>query len=140
MVGLGCGARSYTQDLHYSREYAVSSRATEGILSDFMRREKDDFRSIDFGIRLDGDEQRRRHLILSLLPTEGMNRESYFARFQTDALHDFPQLAELEAHDLAQITPVAIRLTLRGLEWSDAIGPWLYSPRVRALSEEYAWR
>jgi oxygen-independent coproporphyrinogen III oxidase len=140
MIGLGCGARSYTQQLHYSREYAVSSRATEGILWDFIRREKDDFRRIDFGIRLDDDEQRRRHLILSLLPAEGMNRASYFARFQTDALSDFPQLAEFEAYDFAEITPEVIRLTPRGLEWSDAIGPWLYSPRVRTLSEEYAWR
>ena len=30
MVGLGCGARSYTRDLHYSYEYAVNSNAVLG--------------------------------------------------------------------------------------------------------------
>src|SRR5204863_8515685 len=32
MIGLGCGARSYTRSLHYSCEYAVASRAVAGIL------------------------------------------------------------------------------------------------------------
>lgn len=140
MVGLGCGARSYTRELHYSREYAVTSRATQGILADFIGRPRDDFRRIDYGIRLHGEEQRRRHLILSLLPAEGMSRAVYASRFGSDVLADFPQLEELETRELAEITPAAIQLTPRGLEWSDAIGPWLYSPRVRGLSEEYAWR
>ena len=32
MVGLGCGARSYTRSLHYSNEYAVNAGTTLNVL------------------------------------------------------------------------------------------------------------
>ncbi|GAB3857675.1 hypothetical protein GCM10027610_094340 [Dactylosporangium cerinum] len=38
MVGLGCGARSYTSALHYSFDYAVSVRQVRGILDDYLAR------------------------------------------------------------------------------------------------------
>ena len=37
MVGLGCGARSYTAGLHYSFEYAVGASLTRGIIDDYAR-------------------------------------------------------------------------------------------------------
>ena len=45
MVGLGCGARSYTRGLHYSREYAVGAAAIRGILADYCARSA--FRTVD---------------------------------------------------------------------------------------------
>ena len=41
---------------------------------------------------------------------------------------------------LATIDNASVQLTPAGIERSDAIGPWLYSPAVRRLSEDYAWR
>jgi oxygen-independent coproporphyrinogen-3 oxidase len=140
MIGLGCGARSYTRSLHYSREYAVGSRAIGGILADYLRREATDFATCDYGIRLDEDEQRRKQVIVSLLQAEGLDLAAYRRRFGTGALDDLPLLAALGPAALATIDDEQIRLTPAGLERSDAIGPWLYSPAVRRRMEEYAWR
>lgn len=140
MVGLGCGARSYTRSLHYSREYAVGSRAIAGILADYLRRDSADFGTCDYGIRLDADEQRRRHVILSLLQASGLDLAAYRRRFGSDVLLDLPQLESLGSAALATIDDERIRLTPAGLERSDAIGPWLYSPAIRERTEEFAWR
>ncbi len=140
MIGLGCGARSYTRRLHYSREYAVGTQAIGGILADYIRRSVREFSVADFGMRLDDDEQRRRLVILSLLQVQGLSREHYRRRFERDVLDDLPQLLALADRDLAMIDDESIRLTAAGLERSDAIGPWLYSHDVRRRMEEYAWR
>jgi oxygen-independent coproporphyrinogen-3 oxidase len=140
MLGLGCGARSYTRSLHYSREYAVGTRAIAGILADYLACSYADFGQAYYGIVLDHDERRRRVLILSLLQCEGLPRAFYRQRFATDVLADFPELALLEEAGLAEIDADCVRLTAAGIERSDAVGPWLYSPAVRAKMEAYAWR
>jgi oxygen-independent coproporphyrinogen-3 oxidase len=126
--------------LHYASEYAVGTRAVAGILADYLRRTAADFRFADYGITLGDDDERRRLVILSLLQADGLDRFHYTRRFRTDALDDLPQLAELAERELATIDSAHIRLTPEGLAWSDAIGPWLYSSRVRQRMEEYAWR
>ena len=133
MVGLGCGARSYTSGLHYSFEYAVEARHVRAIIDDYIAR--DDFDVANVGFVLDDDERKRRHLIQSLLRAEGMSRSLYASRFGTDVLDDFP-LADAFAPWLT-ITDETVTLTPEGLARSDAIGPALFSPRVRALMESY---
>lgn len=140
MIGLGCGARSYTRELHYSREYAVKSGAVEGILTDYMQRSEADFARVEYGFWLNSAEQRRRLVILSLLQSAGLDLAHYRHRFDADVLEDFPQLLELLPLGLATLANDRLQLTERGLEWSDAIGPWLYSPEVNGMMEEYAWR
>jgi oxygen-independent coproporphyrinogen-3 oxidase len=140
MLGLGCGARSYTRSLHYACEYAVGTRAIAGILADYLRRSPAQFAACDYGIRLDEDEQRRRLVIVSLLQAAGLELDHYRRRFGGDALHDLPQLALLADCGLATIDDGRIMLTETGLERSDAIGPWLYSAAVRRRMEDYAWR
>lgn len=61
MVGLGCGARSYTRDLHYSFDYAVSVRGVRAVLDDYLARAPNDFAFAEVGFRLDESEQRRRY-------------------------------------------------------------------------------
>jgi hypothetical protein len=39
MVGLGCGARSYTRNVHYASRYGVSRKATESIIADYVAAE-----------------------------------------------------------------------------------------------------
>lgn len=140
MVGLGCGARSYTRSLHYSREYAVKSAHVAGILADYIGKTDADFAQVDYGIRLTSQEQRRRVLIMSLLQAEGLDYAEYVERFGTDVRDDFPQLHELASHHLAILAGNRLQLTPAGLERSDAIGPWLYSATVVQQMEQYAWR
>ncbi len=140
MVGLGCGARSYTGSLHYSSEYAVGAQGVREILASYVRRAGADFDVAAHGIQLGEDERRRRHALQSLLQVEGLQRAEYAAQFGADVLAHLPQLRELTEVGLAVLDGTTLRLTDAGLELSDAIGPWLYSDAVRALSDGYAWR
>lgn len=137
MVGLGCGARSYTRALHYSTQYAVNSHRIGEILERFSARSAESFDHADHGFHLDSEDQRRRYVLLGLLEHEGLDVNGYRARFASDPLADFPELVALREHWLMELAPPHLRLTERGLERSDAIGPWLYSQKVRRLMESY---
>jgi oxygen-independent coproporphyrinogen-3 oxidase len=140
MVGLGCGARSYTRGLHYSREYAVGASSIRAILADYLARPDEALATADYGFRLGPEDQRRRYVLQSLLQATGLDLNGYRARFGADAGEDIPELNELEPHSLARRTPDRLGLTDEGLERSDAIGPWLYSSRVKELMQDYEWR
>ncbi|MGW6502633.1 STM4012 family radical SAM protein [Nonomuraea angiospora] len=133
MVGLGCGARSYTSELHYSFEYAVGARHVRSIIDDYVRQDEFDVANVGFSLSL--EERKRRHLIQSLLQGDGLSRRLYAERFGGDVLADFA-LDEFGEWLLAD--PATVRLTAEGLAYSDAIGPALFSPEVRRLMEEYA--
>ncbi|MFD4664517.1 STM4012 family radical SAM protein [Streptomyces halstedii] len=138
MIGLGCGARSYTSSLHYSFDYAVEMREIRGIIDDFTA--TGDFSRAEVGRYVTGDEARRRHLLQSLLQAEGMDRAGYRERFGTDPHADFP--AELERFAArgwldGSAAPGGLRLSPEGLAHSDALGPELFSPAVRAAMSAY---
>jgi oxygen-independent coproporphyrinogen-3 oxidase len=138
MVGLGCGARSYTRTLHYSSEWAVGARGVRDIIDRWVQRTDEEFAVADYGFMLDDDEQRRRWLILSLLSDDGLDLASYRARFGGDAAEHFPELSELEPHGLAKRSGTTLALTAEGLGRADALGPWLFSEPVRKRMAEYA--
>jgi oxygen-independent coproporphyrinogen-3 oxidase len=140
MVGLGCGARSYTQALHYSHEFAVSRKGVAGILSEYLQREPTEFDAARHGFRLSSEEQRRRYVVLSLFQRDGLSRTEYRHRFQADVLDEIPAIAELEPAGLAEVRDDRIVLTNSGLERSDALGPWLFSQHVRRLMEDWECR
>ncbi|MEU5882184.1 STM4012 family radical SAM protein [Spirillospora sp. NPDC047279] len=139
MIGLGCGARSYTSSLHYSFEYAVGASQVRGIIDDYVRER--DFGTARVGFTLDDGERRRRHLLQSLLQAEGLDRAAYRARFGADAAADFA--ADLRAfgeRGWLDRDDDVIRLTPDGLAHSDAVGPALFSGGVRALMAAYEAR
>ena len=136
MIGLGCGARSYTSSLHYSFDYAVSAHEVRGIIDDYVATE--DFAHAEVGIQLDEDEQRRRHFLQSLLQANGVDEAAYIERFRTSAWDDFAtEIGRLRA---AGFIEDSLRLTPEGLAWSDGIGPLLFSDRVRAAMRAYELR
>jgi oxygen-independent coproporphyrinogen-3 oxidase len=140
MVGLGCGARSYTTGLHYSGEYAVGSTAVRAILVTYATRPAESFESAAYGIHMSGEEQRRRYAIKSLLEAGGLPFDGYRRRFGADVTDDLPQLHELVEYGLACADDGHLCLTDAGVERSDVIGPWLYSARVRELMGGYRLR
>ncbi|MFG1665247.1 STM4012 family radical SAM protein [Streptomyces sp. Y7] len=137
MIGLGCGARSYTSDLHYSFDYAVGMHEIRGIIDDYVA--TTDFARAEVGYRMDPHEARRRHLLQSLLQAEGLPVDDYRARFGTTPLDDFgAELHRLADRGwLAEPTSAHLRLTPEGLAHSDAVGPDLFSPAVRAAMAAY---
>jgi oxygen-independent coproporphyrinogen-3 oxidase len=140
MIGLGCGARSYTRALHYASEWAVGAHAVRDIIDRWIARSDAELAVADYGIHLDTDEQRRRWLILSLLSDEGVDRVAFRARFGIDVDAAFPELAELELRGwtMHHADRNGFALTEEGLARADAIGPWLASPSVRARMTEFA--
>lgn len=137
MVGLGCGARSYTTGLHYSFDYAVGVPAVRGIIDDYLRCSAGDFDHAAVGYRLDGTEQRRRWLLKSLLRADGLDERGYAERFGTPPAAELPHLLDLVAAGYAVRRDGVLRLTPSGLERSDAIGPWLVSEEVRSAMQAY---
>ena len=136
MIGLGCGARSYTSSLHYSFDYAVSAHEVRGIIDDYVATE--DFEHAEVGFHLDADEQRRRHFLQSLLQAEGLDEAAYVERFGTSPRDDFSaQIAQLAADGFLADES---RLTPEGLAWSDGIGPMLFSGPVHAAMRAYELR
>lgn len=139
MIGLGCGARSYTSRLHYSFDYAVEMREVRAIIDGYTSAE--DFSHAEVGRFTDGDEARRRHLLQSVLQAEGLRLSEYRERFATSPDEDFrEELALFE--DRGWLDPDApaaglLRLSPEGLAHSDALGPDLFSPAVRAAMASY---
>ena len=132
MVGLGVGARSYTREFHYSSDYAVGRKGVREIIHDYHEQPTEQFGYAHYGVYLNGEEQRRRYVIKSLLEGAYLDFGAYRQFFGSEALADLPQLEEL--YDLGLVLPQNDRLQLNaeGLALSDVIGPWLYSEAVQA--------
>lgn len=140
MVGLGCGARSYTSALHYSFDYAVDMHRIRGIVDDYTARGTEDFRHADFGWWTDAEEARRRHLLQSLLQAGGMPVVDYTARFGTSPTDDFAtELGRFADRGWLDDSagPGLLRLSPEGLAHSDALGPELFSAAVRERMAAY---
>ncbi|WP_418961544.1 STM4012 family radical SAM protein [Streptomyces tritici] len=138
MIGLGCGARSYTSRLHYSFDYAVGMGEIRTIIDAYTATE--DFSRAEVGRRVDKSEARRRHLLQSLLQAEGLRLEEYTERFGSSPFADFPaELARFEDRGwLDGDAPAGrLRLSAQGLAYSDGLGPELFSPAVRAAMAAY---
>ncbi|MFF8946833.1 STM4012 family radical SAM protein [Streptomyces sp. NPDC014864] len=139
MIGLGCGARSYTSALHYSFDYAVGMGEIRAIVDDYTA--TGDFGRAVHGRHVDGDEARRRHLLQSVLQARGMPVAGYRDRFGNGPWDDFPgELAAFAARGWLEDDGAGdlLRLTPEGLAHSDALGPALFSPAVRAAMAAYA--
>ncbi|MDQ0063804.1 STM4012 family radical SAM protein [Paenibacillus harenae] len=138
MVGLGCGARSYTRGVHYSSRYGVSRKATESIIADYVAAA--DYSFADYGFVLDQAEQKRRFILKALLHAEGLALYDFSERFGSSVLDDHPELQMLLRTGLATLESGLLRLTDEGMAYSDAIGDWFISSEVRHLMESYVLR
>jgi len=125
-VGLGAGARSYTGTLHYADRYGVGAAAVREIIGEYLARSDEEFDRATWGVRLDGGGQRRRHVLKTLLRTDGLSRAEYRARFGGDVLDDLPELAAMIGEGLIAGSDTLVP-TERGLERSDVLGPRLVS-------------
>jgi oxygen-independent coproporphyrinogen-3 oxidase len=132
MVGVGCGARSYTRALHYSDTYGVERARVSQILQQYIEAPVASLGKAHHGFVLDPDEQRRRHVIQSLLTWPGLDEATYMARFGTRPLDDLPQLSEILEEGLGRLEQGVLALTPEGMAHADVIGPWLTSPAVLA--------
>ena len=137
MVGLGAGARSYTQRFHYSTDYAVNRAAIAGIIEAYIACE--DFSKVQNGIELSLTEQMRRYVIKSVLNLEGLDLTQFARRFGCDAMDIFPELAVLIHAGFVSQASGRLIPTSAGFENADAIGPFLVSDQVKDTMRAYQW-
>lgn len=140
MIGLGAGARSYTQSLHYSSHYAVGKPQIKQIIQDYNNTSSDGFAQTGYGIEIDRIDQKHRYVLLSLLQVGGFPLSDYKYRYDSDLLEDIPQLRLLEKHQLATIDHNTISLNETGIAYSDLIGSWLFTDTIRQLMQGWEWR
>lgn len=129
MVGLGSGARSYTQNLHYSTEYAVKRNNIKDIIIDYCQ--QNDFSKVNYGIFLNNAEQKRRYVIKSLLKMPGLAIKTYQKYFNSELFTDFAELTILLEEKLIFLQQDYLVLTEKGLAFSDVIGHFLISETIK---------
>jgi oxygen-independent coproporphyrinogen III oxidase len=140
MVGLGCGARSYTRHYHYATDYAVGRKEVLQILYHYMEQQEEAFGKLVYGIQLNEDDQRRRYILKSLLHATGLSLRDYQHYFGTDALQDYPLLSYFLVQGWIAFNTDILHLTESGFEYSDALGPMFYSEHVNLRMQEFALR
>lgn len=140
MVGLGCGARSYTRQYHYATDYAVGRQSILDILHRYIGQTDEDFSKVVYGFYLNSDDRRRRYILKSLLHETGLSRTGYRQYFGTDAQADYPLLCDLVEQNWIVCDGDDLRLSAPGLEYSDAIGPAFYSDHVQDLMKRFELR
>ncbi|MCL6504134.1 MAG: STM4012 family radical SAM protein [Pirellulales bacterium] len=137
MLGLGCGARSYTRTLHYGSRFAVTQQEIRDILRAWITQDDAAFALATHGCRLSTEEQRRRYVILSVLEAQGLCVADYQKRFGTNPHHDLPELNQFIDRGWLVQEEGRIHLTAAGLEHADSLGPALYSAQVRRRLREF---
>lgn len=134
-ISIGCGGRSYIDNLHFCTPYAVKQEHCLSIIKEYLERE--DHLQITHGYILSLEEQKRRYVIKHILFGRGINRQDYRRHFGKEVQMDFPLLQEWEQENYITIGEEFISLTEEGFALSDYLGPKLISPEVKAKSEKF---
>ncbi len=138
MLGLGAGARSYTEALHYSTPWKMLARNIRAVVEEFCAA-ADRPPLVTHGVELDLDERRRRFVILSLL-YDGLDLDAFRARFDDDARLLFQEHWDaLSAEECVRTEPDVIRLSPRGVRHADVVGQLFFSDRVRSLVDTFEY-
>ncbi len=134
MISCGCGGRSYIGNLHYATPYAVSQPNIQSIIDTYIS--TTDFKTVTNGYILSVDEEERRYIIKNLMHYRGINKSDFEQRFgKTIPFSDFDRLIN---DGFVENKGDFIRLTTKGMGYSDDIGQLFISPEVRKLMKEYS--
>ncbi len=135
MIGIGCGARSYCGQVHYSRRYAVAQGQIDQIIDDYLK--ETDFQIARYGRILDLDEQKRLYILKSILKITGFKLSDYQELFGTAPGEDYPELNLLIAEGFLRRDGEYITPTEQGLKYSDSIGELFVSELTRTRMQHF---
>lgn len=128
-LSLGCGGRSYFDELHFCEKYESDRATCEAELATYLT--KSDFLKDLTCFRLDAEERKRKFAVKNLLYATGLSRAEYRRHFGTEVSDDFPFLPALMERKWVCETDGRLFLTKEGMGHSDAVGPMFMSERVR---------
>lgn len=130
-LGLGCGARSYNEQVHYTTAYTKNGLIARKFIDEYIEKDYKDLQL--YGFEMNGDENKRRTMIYAFFMGK-LDRKIYFDKYGTDALQDFPvELGALLQNDLIEIKDNEISLTRKGRKYTDLVGSIFWSERVESM-------
>ncbi len=132
-ISIGCGGRSYIDNLHFCTPFAVRQSRCLDLLKNYMAQK--DFLTVKHGYILSGEEQKRRYVIKNILFGRGIDTEEYKEKFCGEVEEEFPVVAEWIRQGYAVRDRARIGLTQIGFSLSDYLGPMLISDEVREKME-----
>jgi oxygen-independent coproporphyrinogen-3 oxidase len=134
MIGIGCGARSYIGNVHYSRKYAVLQNNINEIIDEYIA--ETDFSHAKHGYILDQDEMKRRYIQKSILKVTGLDLDDYNDVFG-ESPENYDEFKDLEEYGFIERRDNRYFPTEKGLLHSDSIGPLFISNVVKQKIEEF---
>ena len=133
LVGLGAGARSYSQSLHGRNTYAALNGRKA--LLEYMANVNSGRHSVESGVVLNRDEQMRQYAIGHIL---AIDAEEFITRFGVRYEQAFSQLhQEMIELELMKWEDPVWRLTERGLLFRDLLGRCHFSAQADELELAY---
>ena len=135
MLGIGCGARSYIENIHYSRKYAVEDKNINAIIDAYLKEEN--FRFAEYGYKLSEKEQKIKYILKSILKITGFNPEDYRKKFHTDAAVEFSGLERLINEGYLINEGSRIFPSAKGLKYSDYIGTLFITDNIKRKMKEF---
>ena len=129
MLAIGCGGRSYIDNLHFCHPYDVGKSECLETIGNFIS--ACDKTKVEHGYILSQDECKRRYVIKNLLYYSGVSLHEYTAYFDGSIYDDFPIISKLVLDGYAEISESNVKLTPLGLSLSDYIGTLFISNKVK---------
>lgn len=137
-LGLGAGARSYTDDLHYSLDYMVNDYLIRNEIQSYISSGFLEGKYI--GFFFNEDEKMRRTVILNLLDPY-ICISDFENKFGITLFDKFgEEINALLATGLIEIMDDKVVLTLKGRKYCDIVASVFESKRVKSLYLNYAVR
>ncbi|WXR61052.1 STM4012 family radical SAM protein [Peptostreptococcaceae bacterium AGR-M142] len=128
MIGIGCGARSYKDNIHYSRKYARLDKNIKNIINDYLQ--EVDFLHAKHGFNLNIDESKRRYIQKSILKITGLNLDDFKNKFNCNPF-EYKELEFLLLNQFLIKEGKNLIPTKKGLAYSDSIGNLFISETVK---------
>ena len=135
-LALGCGGRSYIENIHFCEPYTAEPKACLAALKEFIG--KEDFLTQLAYYQLDEEEMKRRYVIKNLLNGQGIDLADYRGYFSDNIFESFPQILEFQKKNWLQVSEENIQMTALGFVWSDYMGPSFISDKVKRKMGDYS--
>ncbi len=134
-MGVGAGARSYTNQVSYCLSYKVQDNLVKSVIDEYMT---NDIKDISLtGFVYNQDEQKRKFVMLSLLDP-GVNPEKYKKEFGTNIFEDFEQeFKALQKAKMIKNSNNLLILTKKGRKYCDICADLFVSDDVYKLYKSY---
>lgn len=130
-LGIGCGARSYNNLVHYGTSSWNDQKLVKRAIEDYMTKDYHDLSWYGFEMNL--DENRRRSIIYAWF-LGYLDLADYRLKYHSHPIHDYPDEFEaLSDNGLIDVTDTFITLTRKGRKYTDLCGTLFWSETISKM-------